>query len=347
MSANASGPQMKGIKTVLRWMASLMLFVSMHALAQGLGTVTYVYTDPQGTPLAETDAHGNITATFEYTPYGTYAPTGTTNPGPDPTGPSYTGHVNDPESNLVYMQARYYDSVTGRFLSVDPVTPGVGNEFSFNRYDYGDNNPIANIDPNGKFPGDPGGDAGDSAYNAQLSGSVSGTGNLAVTKANNNAPNGTPKSMKKYFCRNCSRAIAAMQTMSFFNIDYSGLTVFYNPAIQDNADTLQQAQLIVGPNLFSNRSFGGIGLILSHEVEGHWDLQLKGAYTVDYRDQPSWMREVQAYRYELKPSNIARFLPYGLTQGEIDQERSNLMRYYNGLTPTNKKNVDSGIYKPW
>ena len=66
----------------------LAFWVSGFAHAQQNGTVTYVYTDPQGTPLAETDAQGNITATFDYTPYGTIA-LGTT-----PNGPGYTGHVN-------------------------------------------------------------------------------------------------------------------------------------------------------------------------------------------------------------------------------------------------------------
>jgi len=152
MFANATRPRLKGIKTMLRWMASLMLLISLHAFAQGIGTVTYVYTDPQGTPLAETDAHGNITATFEYTPYGTYAPTGTSNPGQDPNGPGYTGHVNDPETNLVYMQARYYDPVTGRFLSTDPITTIENDLSTFNRYSYARNNPISNIDPDGRNP---------------------------------------------------------------------------------------------------------------------------------------------------------------------------------------------------
>jgi RHS repeat-associated protein len=103
-----------------------------------------VYTDPQGTPLAEADANGNITATYDYTPYGTTAL------GTPPNGPGYTGHVNDPETNLVYMQARYYDPTTGHFLSVDPVAPSVGNSFNFNRYGYASNNPVVNIDPNGR-----------------------------------------------------------------------------------------------------------------------------------------------------------------------------------------------------
>lgn len=121
-----------------------LLVVGRCAFAQNAGTVTYVYTDPQGTPLAEADASGNITATFDYTPYGTSAL------GTPPNGPGYTGHVNDPETNLIYMQARYYDPATGRFLSTDPVPPKAATAFNFNRYVYGNDNPIVNVDPTGK-----------------------------------------------------------------------------------------------------------------------------------------------------------------------------------------------------
>lgn len=119
----------------------MLLWGAAHA-----GTVTYVYTDPQGTPLAEADASGNITARFEYTPYG--VPVASMGAAPDGVG--YTGHVNDPETGLVYMQARYYDAEVGRFLSVDPVGPESGGIFYFNRYAYVKNNPVLNIDPFGK-----------------------------------------------------------------------------------------------------------------------------------------------------------------------------------------------------
>ena len=142
-------PSSKLMRTLFCWLTLGLLFASTHAFAQTGGTVTYVYTDPQGTPLAETDASGNITATFDYTPYGTYAPNGTSTPGPNPNGPGYTGHVNDPETNLVYMQARYYDPSTGHFLSTDPVRPVPGDAFNFNRYAYVDNNPIIGMDPTG------------------------------------------------------------------------------------------------------------------------------------------------------------------------------------------------------
>jgi RHS repeat-associated protein len=121
----------------------LMLWLGGAAYA---GTVTYVYTDAQGTPLAEADASGNITARFDYTPYGVSVPS----VGPAPNGPGYTGHVNDPDTGLVYMQARYYDPGVGRFLSTDPVGLGAGNLFNFNRYDYTNNNPVNHTDPDGR-----------------------------------------------------------------------------------------------------------------------------------------------------------------------------------------------------
>lgn len=134
------------IKTMARWLILTGLWLCT-AVAHA-GTVTYIYTDPQGTPLAEADASGNITARFDYAPYGTAV----ASMSPAPNGPGYTGHVSDPDTGLVYMQARYYDPSVGRFLNTDPVTPSAGNAFSFNRYAYANNNPIVNIDPDGRCP---------------------------------------------------------------------------------------------------------------------------------------------------------------------------------------------------
>ncbi len=128
----------QGIKRI-GTLLGLLLWSAAHA-----GTVTYVYSDPQGTPLAEADARGTITATFDYRPYGGQAL------GAAPNGPGYTGHVNDPETGFVYMQARYYDPSTGRFLSTDPIKPVSGDLFNLNRYDYASNNPIVNTDPSGE-----------------------------------------------------------------------------------------------------------------------------------------------------------------------------------------------------
>ena len=143
--------QSKGMANTVRmslakciWMSAFACLGLMHWTPVKANTVTYVYTDPQGTPLAEADVNGNITATFDYTPYGGQAL------GTAPNGPGYTGHVNDPDTGLVYMQARYYDPATGRFLSVDPVAPAGGNAFNFSRYAYASNNPVTHTDPDGR-----------------------------------------------------------------------------------------------------------------------------------------------------------------------------------------------------
>jgi RHS repeat-associated protein len=106
---------------LLVWLAFVFAVLSAPTHA---GRVTYVYTDAQGTPLAKADANGNIIATFDYAPYGAQAL------GTPPSGPGHTGHVNDLDTGLVYMQARYYDPAVGRFLSVDPMGPASGNTFT-------------------------------------------------------------------------------------------------------------------------------------------------------------------------------------------------------------------------
>jgi RHS repeat-associated protein len=129
---------------VIHTLALLVIWLSGVLAAEAqTRTVHLYYTDPQGTVLAKTDAQGTILARYDYRPYG-----GVVN-GNGPNGPGYTGHVQDPETGLVYMQARYYDPA-GRFPSPDPVGPSPGNVYSFNRYVYANDNPARYIDPDGR-----------------------------------------------------------------------------------------------------------------------------------------------------------------------------------------------------
>lgn len=105
---------------------------------------TYVHADPLGSPLARTNAAGQITARTRYEPYGATAA------GNVPNGVGFTGHVNDVDTGLVYMQQRYYDPIAGRFLSVDPVVTDAKTGDSFNRYVYGNNDPYVFLDPDGR-----------------------------------------------------------------------------------------------------------------------------------------------------------------------------------------------------
>ncbi|SKB49883.1 RHS repeat-associated core domain-containing protein [Luteibacter sp. 22Crub2.1] len=123
--------------------ASLVLALGMGPVAAD-ETVTYYYTSPQGSVLATADASGHLLNTVDYRPYGGQAL------GSPADGPGYAGHVQDVDTALVYMQARYYDPQTGRFLSVDPAPGKAADLFVFNRYAYGNNNPVRNIDPDGR-----------------------------------------------------------------------------------------------------------------------------------------------------------------------------------------------------
>jgi RHS repeat-associated protein len=130
-------------KTIARW---------------GAGHWVYNHDDHLGSTVAATHHNGTVNARMRYAPFGLAMD--------DPTvlrdGAGFTGHLKDSNTGLNYMQARYYDPVMGRFLSIDPVTfLDTGDTSQFNRYVYASNDPINRFDPNGEddyaiLVGDPG-----------------------------------------------------------------------------------------------------------------------------------------------------------------------------------------------
>ena len=115
-------------------------------VAEG-GITTYSHTDALGSPVAKTDSTGAVIERTRYEPYGATV-AGSTNP----KGIGFTGHVNDLETGLVYMQQRFYEPIAGRFLSVDPVTTEADSGGHFNQYNYANNNPFGFVDPDGRAP---------------------------------------------------------------------------------------------------------------------------------------------------------------------------------------------------
>lgn len=135
--------QWKMLREFVDWFGATSSSPVTVAGAPGSDVVTYIHTDALGSPVARSDAAGNIISRTRYEPYG-----GTAG-GVTPTI-GFTGHVNDADTGLVYMQQRYYDPVAGRFLSVDPVTTDANTGNSFNRFAYGRNNPYKYVDPDGR-----------------------------------------------------------------------------------------------------------------------------------------------------------------------------------------------------
>lgn len=134
---------------VIRLIISALLAILVHVppVTHAAERITYYHTDALGSPTAATDAQGNVVWRETYEPYGERIkkePAASTN------ARWHTSHVLDAETGLQYAGARYYDPVIGRFMGMDPKGFSQGNPRSFNRYNYGNNNPYKYIDPDGK-----------------------------------------------------------------------------------------------------------------------------------------------------------------------------------------------------
>ena len=142
----------------------------------------YIHTDGLGSPVAHTDSAGTVVDRSRYEAYGANVNiAGSTNP----VGLGFTGHVNDVDTGLVYMQQRYYDPVAGRFLSTDQVLTDTSSGASFNRYVYTSNNPYRYTDPDGRD------DFGDRINAAEAARCRAGPGNCTVYNAKEGGESGT------------------------------------------------------------------------------------------------------------------------------------------------------------
>jgi len=112
----------------------------------GTDTPTYLHMDHLGSAQTGTSQNGTVAWREQYTPFGETM----TNPLGNADLAGYTGHIKDSATGLNYMQARYYDPLIGRFLSIDPVGFSVDMPFMFNRYTYVNNDPLNLWDPTGE-----------------------------------------------------------------------------------------------------------------------------------------------------------------------------------------------------
>lgn len=111
-------------------------------------TPYYYLKNQQGDIYKIVDANGTIVGGYEYDPWGrVLSCTGTMGP----VNPiRYRGYYYDNESGFYYLNSRYYDPNTGRFLNADAfVSTGQG-ILGHNMFAYCLNRPTSGLDSNGK-----------------------------------------------------------------------------------------------------------------------------------------------------------------------------------------------------
>jgi RHS repeat-associated protein len=110
------------------------------------GAPVYRMVDHLGTAVGTLSSTGALLSLTDYAPFGEVFAGGSTDPY------KFTGKERDTESGNDYFGARYYASSMGRWMSPDEVFADQhpSDPQSWNLYVYWRNNPLRNIDPNGR-----------------------------------------------------------------------------------------------------------------------------------------------------------------------------------------------------
>ncbi len=107
------------------------------------GVDYFYHYDPIGNVLMITNAQGNVIANYTQEGFGNViASTGSAN-----NNYHLTTREQDPDLGLYYVYARWYDPQIGRWISREPT-----GQDGPNLYQYADNNPINEFDPDGRCP---------------------------------------------------------------------------------------------------------------------------------------------------------------------------------------------------
>ena len=118
--------------------------ISQRPTTNGQGLSFYGY-DGHGSVRFLTDSTGAVSDTYDFDAFGNLiSSTGTT-----PNNYLFAGEQHDPALNLYYDRARYLNTTTGRFWSMDTFDGDSNAPASLHKYLYASDDPIGRIDPSG------------------------------------------------------------------------------------------------------------------------------------------------------------------------------------------------------
>ncbi|MFF2878151.1 DNRLRE domain-containing protein [Gottfriedia sp. NPDC057991] len=117
------------------------------------GTEYYYLTNIQGDITGLLDESGNQVVSYQYDSWGNS--TSISGSLKDTVGKlnpyRYRGYRYDTETNLYYLQSRYYNSEWGRFINADDNVGKNGELLTHNMFAYARNNPVNHIDLDGEY----------------------------------------------------------------------------------------------------------------------------------------------------------------------------------------------------
>ena len=118
------------------------------------GTIYYYATNLQGDVTAILNASGTAVVNYTYDAWGNVTTTAganyTTLAERNPL--KYRGYVYDAETELYYLQSRYYNPTIGRFINADALASTGQSILGNNMFAYCNNNPVTYSDSLGTFP---------------------------------------------------------------------------------------------------------------------------------------------------------------------------------------------------
>ncbi|WP_066224453.1 DNRLRE domain-containing protein [Metabacillus fastidiosus] len=115
------------------------------------GETFFFVTNQHGDVVQIVDKNGVSIATYSYDPWGNPTSSEPTDTRISGQPIRYAGYVYDGETKLYYLQSRYYDPQTARFISRDTYPGDVDNSGSQNAYVYAEDNPVMYTDNEGTW----------------------------------------------------------------------------------------------------------------------------------------------------------------------------------------------------
>ncbi len=109
--------------------------------------VLYYQYNNHGDVISVLDQDGTVKNEYDYDAFGNAITEKETISNPY----RYAGYYQDSESGLYYLQSRYYNPRTARFLTEDTASGKYTDPLSLNKYTYCHNQPVTGYDPDGHF----------------------------------------------------------------------------------------------------------------------------------------------------------------------------------------------------